>query len=520
MHTAFDHIRFAVDRSPSRLAIVDDRTARKLTYRQLLDEVEAIAAGLFQRGVRPRDRVAVSLPNTYEHALILLALQRLDAVAALMNFRLPAAQIGALVKDGGITSAIIGANPELVEEVAKSLPAGGALFAVGDPGCENALARCSAPVASLPTRQAPRPDDAAFIFYTSGTTGDPKGVLIPHSSIQSRLICLAPQIGLQCGRELRTLGVAPLFHAIGFFAVFMQTIAFGGTYYVHSVFDPKAVLDQVERHRISYLFLVPTMFQAVVADPTYRPQKLKSLTTLAYGGSTMSRQLLGQLRRDCKASMFNLYGSTEMMAPFYNRAPFEAPTMFDMAIHHRVRIVRANGAAADEVGVGETGEIIVDAASPSMFSGYLNAPETNAAKLREGWFHTGDLAVRCPDDRIELVGRADDVIRTGAESVYPEEIERLLGALPGVREACVVGAPDAYWGEIVVACIAADVELTLDQVRQHLSDAGLAKFKMPKAIVRVARLPRNAASKILRKQVRQTVIGALMSEAGSDQAVA
>ena len=183
MHTAFDHIRFAVDRSPSRLAIVDDRTARKLTYRQLLDEVEAIAAGLFQRGVRPRDRVAVSLPNTYEHALILLALQRLDAVAALMNFRLPAAQIGALVKDGGITSAIIGANPELVEEVAKSLPAGGALFAVGDPGCENALARCSAPVASLPTRQAPRPDDAAFIFYTSGTTGDPKGVLIPHSSI-------------------------------------------------------------------------------------------------------------------------------------------------------------------------------------------------------------------------------------------------------------------------------------------------------------------------------------------------
>ena len=94
-----------------------------------------------------------------------------------------------------------------------------------------------------------------------------------------------------------------------------------------------------------------------------------------------------------------------------------------------------------------------------------------------------------------MVGRADDVIRTGAESVYPEEIERLLGALPGVREACVVGAPDAYWGEIVVACIAADVELTLDQVRQHLSDAGLAKFKMPKAIVRVARLPATPPAK-------------------------
>ena len=497
MNTAYDLVWLAAERTPGQPALVDDRTERSLTYRQLIAEVDAVAAGLAARGVKRGARVATALPNSFEHCLLLLALQRLAAVPALLNFRLQPPEIAKLIQQGEMDGAVVRDDPAVVS----ALPKLGLLMTPD-------LSACRADPAKLPPRPQPAPEDPAFIFYTSGTTGLPKGAVIPHRAIEHRLVFMSTHGGMRAGTHNRSLGMVPLSHAIGFYCVFLQTLAYSGTYYVMSAFNPVAAVDLVERHKITMLFAVPTLYQAMVMAPNYKPERMASLELVLFGGAPIQPALLERLGREWPATLRHIYGTTEIMAPLHFAEPLGQATRLRTNYGSRIRVVKQGGGAHELVQPGEGGELIVDASAPMTFTGYLNRPDATAEKLRDGWYFTGDVCVLRADGDVELVGRVDDVIRSGGESVYPEEVEAVLATHPAVRESCVVGIPDAKWGEMVVACVVLSKPDECTALDAHLIASTLARFKRPRGYLCVDALPRNAANKVLRAPLREAAIKA------------
>jgi acyl-CoA synthetase (AMP-forming)/AMP-acid ligase II len=493
---------------------VDDKTDRQLSYKDLLHQADVVAAGLAERGVHVGVRVATLLPNLFEHCILLLALQRLAAVPALLNFRLQPAELARLIQQGEIKGAVIPDDPAMAKTVAAALPPDGLLLSTGGAGGSAPdLSTCRGNPARLPPRPKPDPEDAAFIFYTSGTTGLPKGVVIAHRTSEHRIVWLSTQAGLRHGTHNRTLGMVPISHAIGFYGTFLATLAYNGTFYTMSAFNPVTALDLIERHRITYLFAVPTLYQAIVSAPAYRPDRMASLELVLFGGAPIASALLERMDREWPAVLRHIYGTTEIMAPLYNPEPVGRPITLRPAYYARVRVVRRGGGAEDGVQPGEAGELIVDAAGDSIFSGYLNRPDADAEKLRDGWYFTGDVCVLREDGDLDLVGRTDDVIRSGGESVYPEEVEGILATHPAIREASVIGVADPLWGELVVACVVfaraeTRLETTCAEIDVHLRSSTLARFKRPRAYLCLERLPRNAANKVLRVELREAAVKA------------
>ena len=507
MKTAYDLVWIACERTPDHIALVDDRTDRKLNYRQLIAEVDIVAAGLASRGIKAGSRVATILPNVFEHCIAILALQRLAAVPALMNARLQPAELAALVKQGEMDGAIIRKDEELAVAIGASLPTGSMLLSVdGAVAAAKDFAECRGSLADLPDIPRPEPEALAFIFYTSGTTGLPKGVMITHRTSEHRIVWISTQAGLRYGTHNRTLGMLPISHAIGFYGTFLVTLAYNGTFFTMSAFNPAVANDLIEKHKINYLFSVPTLYQGLVTAPNYRQEKMASLDLVLYGGAPIASGLLDRIDREWPATIRHIYGTTEIMCALYHPEPVGRPTTLRPGYYSRVRVVRSGGDHNDIVKPGETGELIVDASADTFFSGYLNRPDATAEKLRKGWYFTGDVCVVREDGDLDLVGRTDDVIRTGGESVYPEEIEAVLATHPSIRETAVIGVSDPFWGEMVVACVAlAETNTRLQDLDAHVRASSLARYKKPRAYLTMDSLPRNAANKVLRRSLREAV---------------
>ena len=216
--------------------------------------------------------------------------------------------------------------------------------------------------------------------------------------------------------------------------------------------------------------------------------------------------LLDRIDREWPATVRHIYGTTEIMCALYNPEPVGRPVTLRPGYYSRVRIVRRGGNENDLVEPGDAGELIVDASADTFFSGYLNRPDATAEKLRNGWYFTGDVCVLRNDGDVDLVGRVDDVIRSGGESIYPEEVEAVLATHPAIREVAVIGVPDPLWGEIVVACVTlAAADTHCQELDAHCRASTLAQFKKPRAYFTMEALPRNAANKVLRQNLRDAV---------------
>lgn len=504
MQTAYDLVWLAAERAPDHPALVDDRTPRTLTYAGLIDEVEAVAAGFAARGIGAGARVATVLPGTFDHAVVLLALQRLAAVPALLNFRLGPADVGALLARTRAEAAVVAADEAMAASAAAALPGGAPLWAVGGaPGRAEDFAACRGAAAGLGPRPRPGREDPAFVFFTSGTTGLPKGVELAHRTTEHRVLWLSALAGLRHGAHNRTLGFMPLSHAIGFYGKLLATLAFGGAYYVMSSFDAAEAVAAVERHRITYLFGIPTLYHAMVNAPGYAPERMRSLDLVLYGGAPIDPALIAHMDRCWPATIRHIYGTTETMCPLYNPDPVDRPATLRAAFYARTRAVRVGGGPEDVVAAGEEGELIVDADADMVFSGYLDMPEATAEKIRGGWYYTGDVVVLEEGGDLTLRGRVDDVVRSGGENVHPEDVERVLDAHPGVAASAVIGVDDPYWGQVVTACIVpAAPGLDAGALDAHCRESALAGFMRPRAYLFVDGLPRNAAGKVLRRELR------------------
>jgi len=508
MQTVWDHIWLAADRTPDNIAVVDDRGDRRLTFAELVDEVETAAAGLAEAGLRPGQYVATVLPNVLQHVIALLALHRLGAVVCMINPRLKPDEAGSLIADADMAGAVCIADEDIVAAARAALPENAPILTVGGEFDGAAtFETCRADAADLTAWTPPDPEDVAFVLYTSGTTGLPKGVMIPHRATDGRVLFVPVQCGLRHGPQNRALGLMPLFHAVGFYAALVTTLSLNGTYYVHSAFDPAAAVEAIKTHGLTYVFGAPAHFHAMLAAPGFDPADMGSVDTLVYAGAVMPGPLLDRVKPAFpNARITNIYGTTEVMNALYMPDPAGRPLQYRPGFYSRVRVGRIGGDVDDVCDAGEEGELLVDATADATFLGYLNRPDATAEKLTGGWYRTGDIIFRRPDGDLELCGRVDDMIVSGGENIHPEEVETILMQHEAVREAAVIGMPDDRWSERVVACVVAN-GIDADTLDAWCRDSALANYKRPREYRFLDALPRNAANKVLRRELKDIVTG-------------
>lgn len=356
MHTAYDLVAAAADRTPDHLALVDDLTDRSFTYAELMTEVDIIASGLAARGVGRGTRFATVIPNRLEHCLLILALARVGAVTALMNGRLPPEDIAELMQQAEIAGAFVMPDADMIAVATHAVGERGPVLVLGEAsdGAES-FGACRGVVGDLGALPAADPDELTYIFYTSGTTGLPKGVLLNHRTTLPRIVWISVLAGLSGGTHIRTLGLAPLSHAIGFHGNFLMSLAYNGTYYLSSTFEPESALTNIEQNRISVLFTVPTFYFALLSASGYRPERLASVDHLLWGGAAIKPELLRSLHRDLDANISHIYGTTETMCSLYNPDPRDEPTRLRPGLFSAVRVVAFGGGPEDQVGYGEDG---------------------------------------------------------------------------------------------------------------------------------------------------------------------
>jgi fatty-acyl-CoA synthase len=339
-------------------------------------------------------------------------------------------------------------------------------------------------------------------MYTSGTTGRPKGVMITHANLAWKNLAhiiefgfTSSDLGLACG---------PLYHVGALDLTTTSLIAAGATTVIHRSFEAAAVVDELERSRVTVVWLAPAMVNAMMALPDIEQRDLSSVRVVINGGEKMPIPLIERIQRVFPSAWFaDAYGLTETVSgdTFLDRDSIltKLGSVGRPCLYLEVDIWDAQGSSLP---AGERGEIVLR--GPKIFKGYWRDPDATTAAFDGGWFHTGDVGLRDQDGYLFIVDRTKDMIVSGGENIAGSEVERVLYEHEAVLEAAVVGRPDDRWGEVPVAFVVLRPEATAtaDALVEHCR-AQLARFKVPKEILFLDALPRNPSGKVLKRQLRE-----------------
>ncbi|HEY0454337.1 long-chain fatty acid--CoA ligase [Actinophytocola sp.] len=475
--------------SPDRVAVVHD--GREWTYRELHERSTRVAHVLAGLGVEGGDRVAYLGPNHPTFLEALFGTGMAGAIFVPLNTRLTPPELAYILRDSGATVLIHA--PTHDEHAAE-------LRDLVDVLPLDAYERLLADAPTDPRDDPVDPDDLAMIMYTSGTTGRPKGAALTHANIHWNSLNLLIDVDL-AGDEV-TLVNAPMFHVAALNQTVLPTLLKGGTVVLMSAFDPSRTLELIARHRVTYLFGVPAMFQAVAAAPGWAAADLSSVRTMICGGAPVPEKVITTYQE--RGLIFlQGYGLTESSPSALFLRAAESREKVGSAgtpcFFTDVRIVDPSGA---DVQPGEPGEVILH--GPNVMSGYWNKPAETAAVLSsDGWLHTGDVAVADDDGYLYIRDRIKDVIISGGENIYPAEVEDALHQHPAVADCAVIGVPDEKWGEVGRAVVVLRSPTTPSDILDSLT-ARIAKYKIPKSVVFADALPRTASGKLLKSQLRET----------------
>jgi len=485
--------------------------SRTHSWAEFKSRIARLAGGLAALGIKPGDPVAILALNSDRYLEYYYAVWWLGAVVVPMNIRWSVAENAYSLNDSGAKTLFVdGQFAPLVPEIQVEAPQLETLIYLDDAGSpDNMKAFEDLIESSEPIEDARKAgEDLAGIFYTGGTTGFPKGVLLPHRALWFNGLTISKL--LETSEDTQYLHAAPMFHlADG--AASLATTMVGGTHVMIPMFSPDGVLDAIESQGISHSLLVPTMIGMMVQSPSYTPDRLSSLTHLIYGGSPIPEGILRQLIAELSwVSLINAYGQTEMapaisaLAAKYHVVDGPNADRFksvgQVAPGVEIRIVDEDG---QDVTHGEVGEII--ARSPGSMQGYHNKPEQTAATLDNGWVKTGDGARMDADGFLFIVDRVKDMVITGGENVFSAEVENAVSTFPGVTQVAVIGIPDEKWGEAVHAVVVTDGGAPLDEaaITEHCR-AQLANYKLPRSFeFRAEPLPLSGAGKVLKRELRK-----------------
>lgn len=487
---------------PDRRAVIDGD--RQWSYSQLLERSERLAGGLAQLGVQPGDRVAVLAPNSSTVLEAHHGVPFAGAVLIALNTRLAAPELGFILGHSGARVLLVDAS--LAGLAADAVAATGAPVSVvtaggADDEYEQLLATADRLVRDVDDERA-----LLALNYTSGTTGVPKGVRYHHRG--AYLQALAMAFHSQLGPSSTFLWTLPMFHCNGWCYTWAVTAA-GGTHRCLRSIDPEAIWEAIDHDGVTHLNAAPTVLTMIAANaPGRAPRTVK----VATGGAPPSPALLDRTA-ELGLDVTHLYGMTETFGPSvvcewhpewddrprHEQAVLKARQGVPNVLGGELRVIDEHGVDVPSDGT-TLGQMALR--GNTVTDGYYRDPEATAAAFLDGWFLTGDLAVRHADGYVELKDRAKDIIISGGENISTVEVEQALCSHPGVAEAAVVGADDELWGQVPVAHVALlpNAVVSVDELRQHVR-AQLAGFKVPKRVT-FGQLPKTATGKIQKYRLR------------------
>jgi len=496
----------SVQQSPDKLATLF--RGRRRTFAELQQRVARLAAGLRAHGMGANDRVGMLALNSDRYLEYALATWWGGGVVNPVNIRWSAPEIVYSLDDSDTRILLVDDHfLKLVPEILCTARHKPLLIHVGDGDAPDGMLSFEGLIAGhAPIADAARGGaDLAAIMYTGGTTGFPKGVMQTHLNIWAscvqRLAELPPTPGA-------VLHAAPLFHVAGLGRALVQFLA-GLPHVIIPGFDAGEVIRTIEEYGVSETLLVPTMIQAVLEHPDFRPSRLRSLRRLVYGASPISAAVLDRLIEALpELELSHSYGMTEACPSISSNPPVNhGPEARESGLYRSVgrgglgMLVRVVDGEGNEVPRGTVGEIIARGAN--MMAGYWNKPEETAQALRDGWLYTGDGGYMDDNGYLFIVDRVKDMIVSGGENVYSAEVENVLGRHPAVSASAVIGVPDERWGEAVhaVVVLRPGVQASEVELREHCRQF-IAGYKCPKSVEFREALPLSGAGKILKRDLR------------------
>jgi fatty-acyl-CoA synthase len=498
---------------PEQMAVVDvaKGDAGRFTYRALNARAEALGGWLRDvAGVKPGDRVGLVAHNGVEYLDALFACGKIGAIFVPYNWRLHAQELAESVRDTTPRVLLfgddfrdnvahvqerVGDSLRLVHLETQSLPR-------SMPYAETLLHRPTAPVTNDQVNQ----EDILCLLFTGGTTGRSKGAMVSYRMVAwNTLNTLVHEV--RPGDV--TVTHTPMFHTGGLLVYSVPLLTVGGTVVIMRRWDPEELLSLIQREKVTLFFAVPTQYQQLHDSPSFRATNFSSVRFMTSGGAPMPVPLIQAWQAVHSVPFKQGFGMTEFGPGLFSMGPEFAiskagsigrPNYFVDA-----RLVDDDGR---EVPMGEVGELVLK--GPSMCSGYFNDEAATKESIdAQGWFHTGDLARRDADGFFTIAGRKKDMFISGGENVYPLELESALYEHPAVQQCSVIGVPDAKWGEVGRAFVVLKpgATATPEELLTHLRER-VARFKVPKKVELLERLPVSPAGKILKRELREAAIAA------------
>jgi fatty-acyl-CoA synthase len=515
--TPLDWKRRAVKYYPNKIAVIDGD--KEFTYQEFSKRADQLSAALRQAGIGQGDHVAVMLPNTHYMLECFYGICQLGAVMIPLNYRLSAGDLEYIIRHSDAKMLIV--DEEFcrpIEQIVENLSFD-EIIIVSVPGentslkgidYEDFLQRDLETV----THSEPDIDENQLLTlnYTSGTTSKPKGVMLTHRGNYLNAANFMYHLGVS--HDDVYLHTLPMFHANGWGGVWALTAA-GGTHVCLRKVDPPLILELFEKKKITLLCGAPTVVNMLVNEPKAKEIKMETNPRMATAGAPPAAALIHKAQEILGLNMIHVYGLTET-SPFIlycewkkefdgktadEQAAIKARQGIELAFNGETKVVHQDGEEVAWNGE-ELGEIITR--GNVVMSGYYKDPITTAAAIRDGWFHTGDLAVTHPDGFIEIRDRAKDLIISGGENISSTEVEGVLYKHPAVLETAVIAVPDEKWGEVAKAIIVLqpDSKVTEEEIIQFCRSE-LAHFKAPKAVEFVDALPKTATGKLQKFRLRE-----------------
>lgn len=515
--TPLDWKRRAVKYYPQKTAVIDRE--KEFTYKEFGERIDQLSVALYNAGIRKGDHVAVMLPNTHYMLECFYGICQLGAVMVPLNYRLSGGDLEYIINHSDSKMLIVDeefSGP--IEEIEENLSLE-QMIIVSVPGHETSLRGVDYEAFIEHTSEKAAPPEVEIdenqlltLNYTSGTTSKPKGVMLTHRGNYLNAANFMYHLGVN--HDDVYLHTLPLFHANGWGGVWAITAA-GGTHVCLRKVDPPLILELFESKKITLLCGAPTVVNMLVNDPKAKEIDIKTHPRMATAGAPPAAALIHKAQEILGLNMIHVYGLTET-SPFIlycewkkefdskspdERATIKARQGIELAFNGETKVVHPDGKEVAWNGK-ELGEIITR--GNVVMEGYYKDPQTTAAAIKDGWFHTGDLAVTHPDGFIEIQDRAKDLIISGGENISSTEVEGVLYKHPDVMEAAVIAIPDEKWGEVPKAIIVLQPGANVKEEEIiHFCRSEMAHFKAPKAVEFVESLPKTATGKLQKYRLRE-----------------